>query len=127
MYVRREKGFDCSSSLLALVDTTISSFSPLLLYSLRLFFFCNHNQDLTPANSRKFAAEFVATTLFVWVGCSTAVSSQAMLAFDPNATNDNTFLVAVSLAFGIAIAVLAYTIAPISGGHSELEVEKACG
>ena len=56
-------------------------------------------------------------TLFVWVGCSTAVAAQAMQVLNPGSTNDNTMLTAVSLAFGLGIAVLIYTIAPISGGH----------
>lgn len=66
---------------------------------------------------RKFAAEFVAMTLFVWVGCSTAVASQAMAILNPGSPNDNTLLTAVALAFGIGITVLVYSIAPISGGH----------
>ena len=56
-------------------------------------------------------------TLFVWVGCGTAVSSQALPAFNTETTNDNSFLTAVAMAFGIGIVVLVYTIAPISGGH----------
>jgi MIP family channel proteins len=56
-------------------------------------------------------------TLFVWVGCSTAVAAQAMQVLNPGTTNDNTMLTAVSLAFGIGITVLVYSIAPISGGH----------
>jgi MIP family channel proteins len=55
--------------------------------------------------------------MFVWIGCGTAVSSQAILGFDAEATIDNSFLTAVALAFGIGIAVLVYTVAPISGGH----------
>jgi len=74
-------------------------------------------QDYTPDNNRAVVAEFVAMTLFVWVGCGTAVSAQAMLGFNPADTNDNTFLTAVAIAFGFGITVLAYTIAPISGGH----------
>jgi hypothetical protein len=62
-------------------------------------------------------AEFIATALFVWVGCGSAVSAQAIHAFSPNNPQGNSFLVTVSLAFGLAIAVLIYTIAPISGGH----------
>ena len=56
-------------------------------------------------------------TLFVWVGCSTAVASQAMAILNPGTTNDNTLLTAVALAFGFGITVLVYSIAPISGGH----------
>jgi glycerol uptake facilitator-like aquaporin len=64
---------------------------------------------------RAVLAEFVAMVLFVFVGCGTAVSTQWMNTSDDGL--DNTFLTAVALAFGIGIAVLAYTIAPISGGH----------
>jgi aquaporin PIP len=62
-------------------------------------------------------AEFIATAMFVWIGCGTAVSSQAIVGFDSEATIDNSFLTAVALAFGIGIAVLVYTVAPVSGGH----------
>jgi glycerol uptake facilitator-like aquaporin len=55
--------------------------------------------------------------MLVWIGCGTAVSSQAIHGFNSEDTNDNSFLTAVALAFGIGISVLVYTIAPISGGH----------
>jgi hypothetical protein len=64
---------------------------------------------------RPALAEFFATTLFVWIGCGTVVSSQSILAFKEFSLQENTFLTAVSLAFGIGITVLIYTIAPISG------------
>ncbi|GAX16303.1 aquaporin-1 [Fistulifera solaris] len=71
------------------------------------------------ADSRALAAEFVATALFVFIGCGVAVSGQTLN--DRNsadgAANDNGLLVAIALAFGFAISVLAYTIAPVSGGH----------
>lgn len=73
--------------------------------------------EITKDTMRAAGAEFIAMTLFVFVGCGTAVSSQAMRGFNEETTLDNTFLTAVSLAFGIGIAVLAYGIAPISGGH----------
>lgn len=66
-------------------------------------------------NKRAYLAEFFATTLFVWVGCGTAVASLTLSTVNDRV--DNTFLTAVALAFGIGIAVLAYSIAPISGGH----------
>jgi glycerol uptake facilitator-like aquaporin len=64
-------------------------------------------------------AEFVAMTLFVLCGCGTAVGSQMLqwsyLEFGRfNSTDGH---MSISLAFGTAIAVLAYTIAPLSGGH----------
>jgi glycerol uptake facilitator-like aquaporin len=68
--------------------------------------------------TRAVLAEFVAVTLFVFVGCGTAVSTQWMRRPDLNPTNlSDAFLTSVALAFGIGITVLAYSIAPISGGH----------
>jgi MIP family channel proteins len=55
--------------------------------------------------------------MFVWIGCGTAVTSQAIVGFDADTTNDNSFLTAVALAFGLGISVLVYSVAPISGGH----------
>lgn len=56
-------------------------------------------------------------TLFVWIGCGAAVSAQSLYAFNNESTLDNTFLLGVSIAFGFAISVLVYAIAPYSGGH----------
>ena len=61
-------------------------------------------------------AEFIATALFVWVGCGTAISMQAAQGFFDGPTSDD-FVSTVAMAFGFSIAVLAYAIAPISGGH----------
>lgn len=79
-------------------------------------------------------------TLFVWVGCGTAVAAQvcaelifhrigqifaisrmsslslkAIDVFNGTSGTSAAFLIATSLAFGIGICVLAYTIAPVSG------------
>ena len=62
-------------------------------------------------------AEFFAMTLFVWCGCGTAVSVQAMPVFNPLRVLDTSLLLSIAVAFGFAISVLVYTIAPISGGH----------
>mmetsp|Transcript_20207 Transcript_20207/g.35579 ORF Transcript_20207/g.35579 Transcript_20207/m.35579 type:complete len:301 (-) Transcript_20207:146-1048(-) len=67
--------------------------------------------------SKKLAAEFVAMTLFVWIGCGTAVSSQSIDVIKDSQGTYAAFLLTTSLAFGTAIAVLAYSIAPVSGGH----------
>ncbi|KAI2506429.1 water channel [Fragilaria crotonensis] len=68
--------------------------------------------------TRAVLAEFVAVTLLVFVGCGTVVSSQWLRRPDENPTDLNdAFLTSVALAFGIGIAVLAFSIAPISGGH----------
>jgi aquaporin PIP len=75
--------------------------------------------DYTPGegtDNKAAIGEFVATTLFVYVGCGVAVSTQAFVAFGPGEL-DNDFLLGVSIAFGFAISVLAYSVAPISGGH----------
>ena len=71
----------------------------------------------TGIDGKAVVAEFVATTLFVYIGCGVAVSTQAFLAFHPNSGLDNTFILAVAIAFGFAITVLVFTVAPISGGH----------
>ena len=82
----------------------------------------NHEIDTRKMKLSKIAravlAEFVAVTLLVFVGCGTVVSSQWLRRPDKNPTDLNdAFLTSVALAFGIGIAVLAFTIAPISGGH----------
>jgi glycerol uptake facilitator-like aquaporin len=66
---------------------------------------------------RPALAEFFAMTLFVWCGCGTAVSVQALSVFSETLTADTSLLLSISVAFGLAISVLVYTIAPISGGH----------
>jgi MIP family channel proteins len=73
--------------------------------------------DYTPSDNKAAFGEFVATTLFVYIGCGVAVSTQAFAAFAPGSELDNDFLLSVSIAFGFSIAVLAYSVAPISGGH----------
>lgn len=85
--------------------------------------FSNNNSSSTMADNTKTLAraamaEFFAMTLFVWCGCGTAVTSQAVHGFDAQSLPEkNAFIATVSLAFGLAISVLAYSIAPISGGH----------
>jgi glycerol uptake facilitator-like aquaporin len=74
-------------------------------------------QKNTPSNKRAIMAEFIATALFVYVGCGAAVASQTMLGLDGSDSRSNSFLVVVALAFGLGISVLAYGIAPVSGGH----------
>jgi len=69
------------------------------------------------ADLRAMAAEFVATTLFCYVGCGVAVSTQVFATLDSTGNLDDAFLMSVALAFGSAITVLAYTIAPWSGAH----------
>jgi len=54
--------------------------------------------------ARAAFAEFVATALFVWIGCGSAYGADAGL-------------LSIATAFGFAISVLAYSIGHISGGH----------
>jgi len=58
---------------------------------------------------RACVAEFIAMTLFVWVGCGAAMSIAKK--------EGSAWVLQVSLAFGLAITVLAYTIGHWSGGH----------
>nr|QJD39006.1 major intrinsic family protein [Zygnema circumcarinatum] len=72
--------------------------------------------DLFHADAwRAATAEFVATFLFVFVGCGAVVSSGTVelkgVPIEPAR------LVAISLAHGLMIALLAGTIGSISGGH----------
>lgn len=69
-------------------------------------------QDWTP---RQLAAEFFATTLFVWAGCGAAVATNRWT--ESGSFFDAGALVSIALAFGLTISVLAYSIGHISGGH----------
>jgi Major intrinsic protein len=73
--------------------------------------------DFTPNDCSRTAlfAEFISLALFVWIGCGTAISTQAFVAFDPDTPLDNNMLLSIAMAFGWGIVVLAYSIAPISG------------
>jgi len=63
---------------------------------------------------RQLAAEFMATTLFVWIGTGAAVSSNV---WTEGGGADAARLLTIAFAFGIGITVLAYGIGDISGGH----------
>jgi len=63
----------------------------------------------TELSLAKSVAEFLAMALFVFVGCGSAMS----IAKEPGAA----WVLQVSLAFGFAITVLAYSIGHISGGQ----------
>ena len=95
----------------------MSRFGLLVVYNSTNIHACLLGQHPTPSNNRAIVAEFIATTLFVYVGCGTAVSSQSILALDSTDTRSNTYLLAVAAAFGVGNAVLAYATTPISGGH----------
>eukprot|EP01062_Namystynia_karyoxenos_P001973 TRINITY_DN10688_c0_g1_i3.p1 TRINITY_DN10688_c0_g1~~TRINITY_DN10688_c0_g1_i3.p1 ORF type:complete len:373 (+),score=88.83 TRINITY_DN10688_c0_g1_i3:108-1121(+) len=56
----------------------------------------------------RLVGEFFGMTLFVWIGLGSAVA---------NGLGGNAGHLLPSFAFGIAIVILAYSFAPISGGH----------
>ena len=62
---------------------------------------------------RSTLAEFIATLLFVFLGAGSVVVTGGL----PNGTLDPARLVAIALAHGLAIALLVYATANISGGH----------
>lgn len=55
-------------------------------------------------NLRKYLAEFIGTFTLVFIGCGTAAITGGSLLI-------------TSLAFGIAIIMMAYTVGSVSGGH----------
>lgn len=57
------------------------------------------------------AAEFVAMTLFVFIGCGSVVGAQEGVSPVPATRHD------IAMAFGMGILVLAYAVAPFSGGQ----------
>jgi aquaporin-1 len=65
---------------------------------------------------RAMFAEFLGMTLFVFVGCGTAISSAALNDVDPTAAS-TVRLMPIAMAFGIGIVVLVYGVATFSGGH----------
>jgi aquaporin TIP len=71
------------------------------------------SDDLGSATWRAVFAEFIATALLVLIGTGAAISASNML----DGSSTASFIVAVALAFGIAIAVLVAATARVSGGH----------
>ncbi len=69
--------------------------------------------DFTARTWRAVAAEFIATTLFVFLGAGSVVTAIAVV----GNSVDPSFLIAVALAHGLAIALLVSATARISGGH----------
>lgn len=61
---------------------------------------------------KKYIAEFIGTFSLVLFGCGTAVISGVTSA-GPDAVG----LLGISLAFGLAVVVMAYAIGPVSGCH----------
>ena len=62
---------------------------------------------------RSTLAEFIATLLFVFLGAGSVIVSGGL----PNGDLDAARLAVIALAHGLAIAILVYATANISGGH----------
>lgn len=79
-------------------------------------------EHLNERHLRAVLAEFIATLLFVFIGCGAIVGITGVLGpgsgdLDLSPTTNPAALVAVAIAFGVGIAVLASVTAHISGGH----------
>ena len=75
--------------------------------------------DFTLRTWRSVAAEFIATGLFVFLGTASVVAARAAFIETGLITKSPpvTFILAVALAHGLAIALLVAATAKISGGH----------
>jgi len=65
-------------------------------------------------SSTKYVAELIGTFCLVLFGCGAAVIAGAS---DPAIPPSGIGLLGISLAFGLSVVVMAYTIGPISGCH----------
>src|SRR3990170_2803577 len=76
-------------------------------------------EDFTLKTWRAVAAEFIATGLFVFLGTGSVVAARAgIIALGGEAGSPSpSFIIAVGLAHGLAIALLVAATAKISGGH----------
>ena len=78
-------------------------------------------------------AEFIAMTLFVYIGCGTAMFLSAPPEFDASVIQSlggatlagRSFGISTALAFGFTITFLVYSIGHISGGHINSSVSWA--
>jgi len=61
--------------------------------------------------ARPALAEFIASTLFIYLSCGCGVTAATTF------TNPGPAVIAIALSFGLMIFVLAFTIGHISGGH----------
>ena len=74
-------------------------------------------EELSLEWARKYAAEFFATMLFVYIGTGSVAAELTTAEFQ---------IVGIALAFGLGIVTLAYTIGSVSGGHINPAVTFAC-
>lgn len=67
--------------------------------------------------TKKLAAEFFGTFWLVFGGCGSAVLAALFMTPEPSAVQLGIGFVGVSLAFGLTVMTMAYTVGHISGGH----------
>ena len=67
--------------------------------------------------SKRLGAEFIGTAWLVFGGCGSAVLAAAFITGEPNSINLGIGFTGVSLAFGLTLLTMVYTIGPISGCH----------
>ncbi|MCA1813619.1 MAG: aquaporin [Halobacteriales archaeon] len=69
--------------------------------------------ERTDMENQKYLAELIGTFLLVFVGTATVVAVGGATVLGVTGVG----YLAIALAFGLTLAVLAYTLGPISGGH----------
>lgn len=72
-------------------------------------------ETVSPTTSQRLAAEFLGTFVLVFGGCGSAVL--AALFLNGDGVQLGIGFVGVSLAFGLSVLVMAYSVGHISGGH----------
>lgn len=66
---------------------------------------------------RDSAIEFMATTVFVYFGTMSAVSTGSMLNIDQGDAADVARILPIAVCFGVSILALAHSIGHLTGGH----------
>jgi len=79
----------------------------------------NHNNESIGTTVLHCITEFVATLLFIYIGCGSCISSFYTEKADNPSLNevDSPRLMVIAMAHGFAIVLLAFSTGPISGGH----------
>jgi len=77
------------------------------------------NHKSISIDARALAAEVIGTFLLIFIGCGVVISTHALItpSYQGASPLNNDFLLAVSMAFGLAVTVIAYGMAHISGAH----------
>ena len=68
-------------------------------------------------SNKKYIAEFIGTAVLVVGGCGTAVAVSAVSSSNGSPIPNSGTIIAISLAFGLSIVAMAYSIGNVSGCH----------